>query len=603
MLGDAGSMLWTALHSAVDTATFGLQNKASAMMAHLISPVTGKPLTYDEALGRIQANQAADAARNPVSALVGDIGGMAIGAGKLAELAKAGEAIPGVGKIISAVAPEAGQPIRNVAKAALTSGAAAGGYTAVDDLARTGTIDPDNVVVNTAVGMAVGPAVTKVGTALANGIQNASTRAIKVLADKLEETPEVLQKVYDNFKAATGRLPTMAELVGMKSQGELRQLASNSPTIQAGVNNAADTAAAQRSRTLSQIVEDNSGGQTQDINQLTQARKERMDAAMAPLKKQRVDVGTPDMDVLTDPRVLAAVRATKIPELRTKLGNVVNDVDEYGASNKLTLDDVDSIRKAVRQQQTNMLNPQSTAHNAQGAQSMGELADKLTQMAAGGDAAHPYAQALQQFEQDSHYIKGFKHGYAGKTIGEASSPDLINSLNEAEGRAGHEAGITSRVAEMAAASPDSATRTADMLANNAGDSANLRVAVGEQKFGTVQRAAQAESKGAEAMRNITGRVGPEETPFSGREAAQTVAAAASHSPAGLMFHAARAIPSFAKLPGAVQKQIVRYLADPAMTQQGINLLRKAGAREQEIRRLAVALSASAGANTASTMGQ
>jgi hypothetical protein len=38
-----------------------------------------------------------------------------------------------------------------------------------------------------------------------------------------------------------------------------------------------------------------------------------------------------------------------------------------------------------------------------------------------------------------------------------------------------------------------------------------------------------------------------------------------------------------------------------MTQQGINLLRKAGATDQDIRKLAVALSANAGLNTANVM--
>lgn len=600
IIGDVGSMVYAALHGAADTATFGGADKASALLAHVISPMTGKPMSYDEAYAKVKSNTARNANENPASAITGDVAGALVGGSALARGAGAvAKFIPGAARVGQALEATAGQPFRNVAKAAAVSGAASGGYTAADELARDGTINPDSVATNTAVGAVVGPAVSKIGTALVKGVQSASTKAVSLLASKIGETPDTLQRVYDNFQAATGRLPTMAEIVGMKSQGELKALAANNSTVQSAINDAADTAANQRTSTLAQTVEDNSGGPAQDINQLTQARRARMDQAMDPIRNTSVGVDHTDVGLLADPRVRAVVRAD--PNLSQRVQTAIQEVSDHGQSDSLTVNDIDSIRKSIRGRQSAYANPANSLHNPHIAGQFGNLADNIGDL---GSAAEPgYADALSQYEQDSNYIKGFKHGSAGKTIGEASDPDLINSLNEAEGQAGHQAGIASRTAEAAASSPQGAVRTANQLAEGAGDSAALRGAVGQKRFQNIQSAAAHESRGAAALDNISGNVKPDAESFSGRQVAQTVGAAASHSTSGILFHAARAIPSFSKLSQPVQQQVARYLANPNMTQQGINLLRRAGANEAQLKKFAVALSANAGLNTADTLGQ
>lgn len=599
MLKDAGKSLFAALHGAADTATFGLTDKASAGLASLMSPATGQPLSYDEALERVKANVSKMNGESPVSAAIGSGAGMLLGAGKIA---KAAEMIPGVSGVAQALAPVAGQTIKNVGKAALAAGAASGAYTTADDLARTGSVDPTNTVLNSAVGAVVGPAVSKIGTAMIRGVASSGTKAMALLADKLGETPQVLQKVYDNFSAATGRVPTMAELVGMKSQGELKAIAGNNPIVQDAVNNAADTAASQRPMALSQVIED-AGGGAQDVSQLTKARKANMDASMAPIRNDPVDINDTNVGLLSDPRVRAAVASTKIPELKDALNTAIKETSANGSSDALTVRNMDSIRKAVRNQQTNMLNPQHVDHSPEGAMSMGNLADNLADVVTNGDKQHPYAQALEQFGRDSDYIKGFEHGNAGKTIGEANKQSLIDTLATPEGRAGHQAGIVSRTSDAAASSESGAVRTANDLAQGGGDTAVLRGAVGANGFDQMQRAGAAEAKGAASLQNISGNIPADQSGVSASQAAQAIGSAASHSPTGLIYHASKLIPSFKAQAPAVQKQIARYLADPSMTQQGINLLRKAGARDQEIRKLATALSVNAGLNTAASLGQ
>jgi hypothetical protein len=596
MVQAAGDMLFTALHGAADTATFGLADKASAGLAHLISPATGQPMSYDEAYSKIQANNAARTGRNPVSAVVGDVAGMAAGAGGIV---KAAGKIPVAARAMEALAPVANQPVRNVAKAALAAGAGSGALTAADGAIRNGEINPDSVITNTAVGAVVGPIASKVGTAIARGVQNSSTKAMQVLADKIGEPIAVLQRAYDNFSAATGRVPTMAEIVGMRSQGELKQLAANNPVVQEAVNTAADTSAAQRPRALAQAVE-NAGGPAQDINQLVQARTQRMTQAMDPIRNTPASITNSDTGLLNDPRVRQAIRPD--PNLSQRVRDAIADADASGTTDMLTIDDIDSIRKSIRGRQSAFANPANSAHNPHMAEQFGNLADNIGALGTSSEPA--YQDALDQFTRDSHYIAGFKHGNAGKTIGQADRADLIRALNEPEGVAGHQAGIVSRTGDAAAASPDSATRTAAQLAAGGGETANLRVAVGQPGFERVQAAADAENRGATALDTIRGSVNPVETGVKGAQVAQAVGAAGAHSPTGMLFHLSRVIPSFSKtLSPAVQRQVARYLADPSMTQQGINLLRRAGATDTELRKLAVALSANAGLNTAATLGQ
>lgn len=590
-------MLFTALHSAADTATFGLADKASAGLASAISPMTGKPLSFEEAYGRIQANNAKLRANNPGSALVGDVAGIGLGAGGIARAAKL---IPGASALTEALQPVARSPVTNVLKSAATGAAGAGAYTAADDAIRNGDVNPENIATNAVVGAAVAPAVSKIGTALVRGVQSSSTKAMMLLADKLGETPGVLQRAYDNFNAATGRVPTMAELVGMKSTGELRQLAQNNPVIQQAANEAADTASSQRPQSLGAIVDQNSGGPPQEVKQLTDARRDRMTQAMDPIRDTNVGVDTNDVGLLSDPRVRSVIRAD--PNLSQRVRDAIQEVRDNGQSDILTINDIDSIRKSIRGQQTAYLNPSNPRLNPHIASQFGDLADNIAALGTSADTR--YQDALEQFERDSHYVEGFKHGRAGKTIGEADRPDLSASLDTPEGQAGHQAGIATRVGDAAGSSNAGATRTAADLAEGAGgDTATLRSAIGQSRFAPVQRAAAAESQSAKNLSEISGRVSPEDDGFSGKQAAQAVGAAASHSPSGMLFHLSRAIPSFTKLSQPVQTQVARYLLNPQMTQQGINLLRRAGAKDDQIRKLAVALSTSAGANTASTMQQ
>lgn len=595
------------LHGAADTATFGLADKASAVLASkVLSPLTGKQMSYDEALARIRANASKAASSNPISAGAGDVAGLVAGGGVIGGAAKAAEALPVVGKAVTAAGDalklQKGQGLRNIARAATVGGGTAAGFTAgregVDAATGDGTgLDPDAIATSAAAGAIGGPIAGKVASGVARSLGSVSDKAMRLLASRLDETPAVLQTVFDKFQQQTGRVPTLAEIVNMKSQGELRKFAAENPTVADAVGKAEDTAAGQRQQSVAQLVE-NEGGPAQDISQLTQARKATMDASMRPIQSRSVPVDTTDIGLLTDPRVRVASRND--PELQLAVQDAVQEVGDNGSSSTLQVKHIDSIRRALRNQQSAMLNQNSSLYNPQKAIGYGNLADNIGQLGANAEPA--YGDALEQFGRDSDYISGFNHGMKGKTVGEADAPELIRALDTPEGRSGHQAGIVTRTSNAASDSTQGAVSVARQLAAQAGNTAALGEAVGGDASTRLAAAGDMEAKGADSLRNISGGgPGATNSNMDASHAAHALGAAAGHSPTGILSHVIRAL-SGQKVPPAVQRKIAQYLADPSMTQQGVNLLRRAGLKNEEIGRLAQRIAASTGANASAELG-
>lgn len=587
---DSGA-LFAALHGAADTATFGLADRAAAGVGAVASHLEpgAKPMSYSEAYARIKANNAKTAGNNPVSALLGDIGGIGVGGGAISAAAKGLKAVvPGADALASIMAIKKGAPIANTLKAAGTGAA----FGAADAAGHGG--NADDIALSAAGGAVAAPIVSKVATTAIKALAPAAQKAMALLADKIGETPDTLQRAYANFQASTGRVPTMAEIVGLKSSGELRQVAGSNPIVGAAATDAADAAAAARPTTLPAHIEAITGQPAQDISTLTQARKARMDTAMDPIRDTPVMLDTNDLSTLSDARVREATRGD--PDLRRRIGEAQTDIGAHGNSDALTVNDIDSIRKGLRGRQAAYSNPANNLHNPHTAAGFGDVANRITDLGTGAEPG--YKDALAQFEADSHYIKGFNHGNAGKDIGEASDPSLINSLGEPEGQQGYASGVQSRLQTAARSSESGALRTAADMGQDAGTQDQLRSALGPRAARRLQAAGQSESTAADRLNTISpGAPNPTAQP-SGQQAAQAGAAALSHSPAGIAFHLTRAIPGLNKsMSAAVQKKVAQYLLDPNMTQQGINLLRKAGAKNADIRRLALSISANVGANT------
>lgn len=587
---DSGA-LFAALHGAADTATFGLADRAAAGVGAVASHLEpgAKPMSYSEAYARIKANNAKTAGNSPVSALLGDIGGVVAGGGAISAAAKGLKAVvPGAEALGNIMALKRDAPIANTLKAAATGATFAGA-----DAAGHGA-SGEQTALAAAGGAVLAPVVGKVATTAIKALSPAATKAMSLLADKIGESPDTLQKAFVNFRASTGRSPTMAEIVGLKSSGELRQVAGSNPIVGAAATDAADAAAAARPTTLPAHIEAITGQPAQDISTLTQARKTRMDAAMTPIRDTPVMLDTNDLSTISDARVREATRGD--PDLRRRIGEAQTDIGAHGNSDALTVNDIDSIRKGLRGRQAAYSNPANNLHNPHTAAGFGDVANRITDLGTGAEPG--YKDALAQFEADSHYIKGFNHGNAGKDIGEASDPSLITSLGEPEGQQGYASGVQSRLQTAARSSESGALRTAADMGQDAGTQDQLRYALGPAAAAKIGKAGNKEARGADRLNTISPGAPTPTAPPSVTQGAQGAAAALSHSIPGMVLHMTKAIPGLTKsMSAAVQNKVAQYLLDPNMTQQGINLLRRAGAKNADIRRLALSISANVGANT------
>lgn len=586
-----GSVL-TAIHNFEDTATFGLGDHAAALLAtagegagHLLGldnlGVTKAPKSYSENLADIRGNADAGSNANPTAAIAGDVGGLFGGGGVISAGLRGAKALPVVGKAAeladTALAARAGQPVRNVVRAATAGGV--GG--AADSAAHGGNVDQG--LSAAAVGAVGGPILGKVGGAVARRLAPVADRAMRLLADKIGETPAVLQNAYANFQRATGRVPTMAELVGMKTRGELGQVASDNPTVGVALNNANTAADISRPGSLTNKITQNAGGPVQDIRSLVTARDARMDAAMKPIRGDQVTLDQSHLDLLNDPRVRDAT--TGDPNLRKALAQTIQDIGDKGQGT-LTIDQMDALRQALQSHARSAF-PGNSYIGRQFSQLAGEITD------ATGHTG--YRGALDQYAGDQSYIDAFQHGFGGKTLGEAEDPSLIRALGTANGQQGHAAGVMSRLANRAGDSASGANATALDL-TQPGTIRAVTEAVGPKAAARLAEGAAYERRSQDALNQMApNRIQPQDDSGAITHAAHGAAALTYHSPTAIGYHLSRIFGTKLKMSPAVQAKVAQYLADPSMTQQGINLLKRAGAENADIRRLQSAISVATGA--------
>jgi hypothetical protein len=418
------------LDAAANTVSFGV---VKPLAARISSAITGD--TYAKTRERMDAQTDVTANAHPWATVAGDVAGIGMGAGVLGGAVKAAEAAPFIGKgakvVSSALQTQKGQLGRNVLRLA-----APGAVVAGTEAAASGESLPQGAL-DTAIGAAGG---VVGGAAVGAAGKLMQSRAVRLLASHLDEAPDVLANAMAKFRGLTNRMPSMSDIVNMKSTGQLKHLAEGNPAFGSEVAEEVQRRATAPAQSLV-----NPAGQAPtvptDVNSLETQRSANMTAAMTPIRGTVVPVDASHADLLSDPRVRAAVRATKDPQLRDAVTQATNEINDpaVGSSNALTVNHLDSIRQSLRNEQSNFANPQNSRHNSQAAQSMGALADQVGQVAS--SAEPKYAAALQQHTEDSNYIHGFKHGLAGKTQGEVSaSSDVGRALNTAEGQTGYDHG-------------------------------------------------------------------------------------------------------------------------------------------------------------------
>lgn len=590
-LGVASGMLMTGLQHAAHTGTFGLSDVAAAGVATILSKVTNSPMSYQQARQQVQANADASATAHPVSAVAGDI------AGAVAPTKLLAAAIPFKRALALKTAAQGGTKLGNIAKLA-TQGAIVGGeYGAASGAVEGAQDDGVGGAVEGAVqGGAEGAALGAAGDLAAAGLVKGATTAwktmfsdsgqksIAVLAKAFGVSPNTVGDAVTKFRLDTGgvvnpktgkidggRMPAMGELADLWNRGEIATVVNKNPNLGAPVAQAAEDATAALPGRMAAHVETTVGKTPltrspaangtiaggEDPAALVGARDRNIKATLDPIRQDHVPL---------DPNDVEFIRREVLPNSGlTQMGRrlIHEDLDQ----GVLTVGNADTLRQSLR--------ARAKANPGEG---YDHLANGIAQVAS--DASPEYGNALGQYAQDSRYIDAHSHGLTGKTIGQTDDPNLISALQTPEGQQGYKSGIATRLANRAFANEGGAASVATDLSQQAATGANLAKTFSPAHVDQLRAAAGAETRGLESLKSIAPAM-PKAPENTGLDAKQLGLAAVSHNPGFKLWHGVKALAGKG-MPDNVAKMAAKYLTDPAMTEKGVNLMRKYGVEQAKI---------------------
>lgn len=544
--GAGESALTAGIGQAAQQGTMGLQNYINAGARYVGQRLTGvqKPDDFHTDLSYSRGKSQGEIEAHPVAGTVGGVAGTVMGGGA------AGAVLKG-SRFARAMAPVAGEKVANVAKSA-AAGFGIGGTNALAE----GQPAPQ-ALQTAAITSVAAPVGQKVLTYSLSKLQPAGAKAMQTLASSIGESPKVLQDAYDSFLKLTGNIPSMAQLVGLQSQGKLRDLARANPTIAASAIKAANFGNAPLHE---QLAATQNATMPQSAAGITALRDTETDANMniphpqtgVPLKDTLVN---DPHGVLLAPHVELALRPNSQLNSRLGQGGVMgSELMDRITSNQATIGDVDQVRRALRDVQSSLMSPSVGAQHAKDpimAREFGDMANKVEGL--GVRADKDYGHVLANYRNASNYAEGFTHGLKGNSILDVPDGDtrLASAFKTAHGNAGYEHG---------------------------------------NALYTAQQALQGVAPGS--VKTAEGGMG------AGHVAQATMAASSGGISA--VYHGMKALPVIGdRVPEKVQKIIAKQLFDPKTTQQGINNLRRAGIEDKDIRSLGTVMGGVAAQNIAS----
>lgn len=560
----------------VNTVTGGLATPALSALEAGLSHITPGPVeTYAQRLAANQGQQQQTAAAHPVASIAGDVGGAAV----LSPLLSA--AMP----FKAALALKAGSKVANVARVAAQGalqggeyGAAAGavkGATQGDGVTGTAEDAAGGGLEGAGLGAAGGLAAAGVAAAVPAVkavFSDAGKQSIALLAKAFGVSPADMATVYTKFKADAGRAPAMGELTDLFNRGEIARMVGKNPKLGGAVAQATQDASAALPARLNETVADTIGktpvlksplgpnvaGMGEDAADLVTARDSNMKAAMGPIRQTPIPL---------DPAEVEFLRGEVLPHAgMTRLGRkAVHDDLDLG---QLSVGNADTLRQN--------LNARAVANPGEG---FGEIAKGLTQMAT--DASPEYRAALDGYARDSNYIDAHAHGMTGKTPGQTQDALLIKSLQTPEGREGYKSGLVTRMGNQAFDSEQGAASTAADLSQQASTSGHLANTFSPITVDKLRAGAAAQLGGVNSLKAIAS--GSTAAP-AGPNVGQAALAAVSHSWPMKVYHAIKAHVG-AGMPDNVARITAKYLTDPQMSAQGINLMYRHGVDAATTRKL------------------
>ncbi len=653
-------------NSLLSTATLGLSDLAGGTAAWLVDKaVSEHPPTWRQDFNRFKRTTQKEYQQHPWLSAAGTVGGLFTGGGLLAKGIEAGakSSVPLISRIagnVGGALDTTGQSLAVRAGKQAALGATLGG---ISQMADAGQLIPN---VNTGVAALVGgtagsaiggalPTITSVAGGIADkvgGLVNKvspdlmptleqlgksipfvtgpsdtakatikaalptkgtpSSRAWGLIADKIGLKPKELQAALTNYKDATGRVPTIPEILHDSQSGALRAMADSNPQLAVALQANAARAKEAQPRNLAGLIGETNRPpalapgtapvsleqiptqgmtRTQALNDINKTRVATASAMMAPVNPLPVPVtGKFAQDVLLNPFLRKAIPdATKLGK---KVAATINDlmlpdgsIAPGATTNRLTMTDIEGIRKAMQKETQVYTNPNSASANWTIGQ---ELKGIVAQITDTGAAAHPVYKDMLTFTKNAHdYRRAFEHGSTGNSGGVVANSELSASMDTPQGVLGFRAGLANHFAHKAAASVEGAAATAHKLAQTGTSTAELlQQGMGPAAATNIQQAAAATDSANRAL-SISRAAPirpPTEVPAS--NAVVAVAEGASGWWGASMVRAMRYLKDklgIGRLPHGVDRKVAEYLTsrNPKKISQGIAIMTKAGVTESE----------------------
>lgn len=589
-------MVEAALQHGLDSATFGAYGPMAAFIASTASKFGDTPMTYSQArqqqLDYMQRLEAEHPYASGAGTLAGSlVGGVGLVKGGLAAARGVGGAVGGaVERAIASGAPEAGAGLVANAGRLAKGGAAAGvatnaleqgvkaGEAAATDVDMRSAHPVQELVGSGLAGAVAGPIVGgAVGTAARGAAKvrdlvtgNELGGGWRYLSRKLGISPDDLQTALNDYSSLTGgQRASLAQVMDMKQQGVLADIAASKPSAGASFRGAADRAERDLPGQTQTLVEDTLGPQMPMKQPRTAAELELQtaqsgDQFRAAGNMQRTAT-MPQQDVTT----LMSSRDFRAAAREAPPDTVSRVVENMRTGQPISADDADTLRQAV-----NAWGQRVRGGNA----SVDSMADIFTNLA---DRAAP---GYRQNIVGAHNVGRLREeGYAA---GQALKPNMSAGnapLRGGEALEGYGEGVARRQWDKAGQGPSGARASLDELGNSRNVQDAISSAYGDTTADTLSQGARALRGGQQALDNIApGRVRPEAT--EGLEDAAAAGVAAVHgSYASKMFRAVKAASS-ARISDNAAGKIADMLtsSDPRQIAAAIGNLRRAGATDEAI---------------------
>lgn len=456
------SPVMAAIGQAAHQGTFGLNDYINAGARYAAQRLTGvkNPDDYSTDVAYSRGKSQGEATASPIASTVGGVAGALLGGGAIAKGLSAAKTLPGVGRVIDALAPIANKPISNISKSVGINGLIGAGQSAANG------DDQPTIGRNAVISSIVGPVVGKVAGAVASRVEpyiagkltpaiqklvpsfnpdnlsGTSLASLNTLATTLGVSNKDMAAAYDSHKLLTGALPSIAQITDIAQQGKLKALAAANPEIGQAAITAAQAGNAPLDVQLKQAASDRANlasqgmpGRPQTSQGLLSARDQAMDVMMN--SKSPAGVALRDepisdpTGVLSQPHVAYSLQPDT--QMNARLGQP-NPVLENIRNGNATVGDLDTVRKALRGTQADLMRPNPSGGSAQnplGAKEFGNVANQVEGLAT---SQHPdYGTAISGYRQLGRYETGFNHGIAGNDFHDAPDDFTRQDLDHPSG--------------------------------------------------------------------------------------------------------------------------------------------------------------------------